>query len=145
MTKTILFMPCLCFMLAFVPARAGDHPTYLVALSNLRNARWLIDHHIDIRWMQSDEEAAAIKSIDAAISEIKKAAIDDGKNINDHSPGQEIPDRGGRLRRSLELLKNTRNDLDQKEDNNFGQGLRGRTIQHIDEAITFTDIALRTQ
>src|ERR1700722_8328164 len=60
------------------------HPAYLHALSDLRSARAHLQrpdggalHH---------EEKDAVDEIDKAINEIKKASIDDGKNIDDHPP-----------------------------------------------------------
>src|ERR1700684_4501590 len=60
----------------------GPHPAYLHALSDLRLARAYLD---PIAWppVQRDEEHA-IREIDAAIGEIKRASIDDGKNLEDH-------------------------------------------------------------
>ena len=51
-----------------------------------------------------NEEQRAIEEIDRAIAEIKNAAIDDGKNLNDHPPVDEHMDRRGRFHRALELL-----------------------------------------
>ena len=35
-------------------------------------------------WAQQNDEVEAVHHIDAAIGEIKKASIDDGKNLADH-------------------------------------------------------------
>jgi inorganic triphosphatase YgiF len=124
------------------PAPApADHPAYLKALSDLRAARWLIDHRPG-NWQQGKDEAAAVGAIDAAISEIKRAAIDDHKDINDHPQVQEIPDRGGRLRKALDLLRATRGDVNQREDDRFAQGLKARALQHVDNAIKATEGAM---
>ena len=82
-------------MMSAMTVRATEqHPEYLTVLADLRAARWLIDHHPSVTWVQSADEANAIKAIDAAIEEINKAGIDDGKDIDDHAKVQEIPDRG---------------------------------------------------
>src|ERR1700722_6123962 len=62
---------------------AGPHPYYLHALSDLRAARWMIEHRPG-NWVQTQDEIAAVHRIDAAIGEIKKASIEDGKNLQDH-------------------------------------------------------------
>src|ERR1700757_1830614 len=70
------------------------HPAYLHALSDLRASRWLIEHRTG-DWAQTVDEVQAVREIDAAINEIKKAAYDDGKNLNDHPPVDERPDHRG--------------------------------------------------
>ncbi len=122
----------------------GAHPAYLHALSDLRAARWLIDHRPG-NWKQSADEAAAVRSIDAAINDIKKAAIDDHKDINDHVGVQEVPDRQGRLHRALDLLRKTHNDLNKEEDNAWAQGLKGRAMHDVDEAARFTEKAMQAK
>ena len=132
-------------MMSSVSTFAADHPAYLKALADLRAARWLIDHRPAADWKQSADEAAAVREIDAAINEIKKAAIDDHKDVNDHAGVQEVPDRQGRLRKASELLKKTRADISQREDDRFAQGLRARAFQHIDEAIRAVDRAIQSR
>ena len=61
----------------------GKHPAYLHALSDLRAARWMMQHRPGDAAVSAHEDVA-IAEIDAAIGEIKHAAIDDGKNIGDH-------------------------------------------------------------
>jgi hypothetical protein len=121
------------------PARAVEapsrHPAYLHALSNLRAARWLIEHRPPGDAAQSQEEQEAVRQIDAALSEIRKAAIDDGKNLNDHPPADEHADHRGRLHQVLDLLRNARAEISREEDNDFANGLRDRAIGHIDQAI----------
>ena len=129
-------------MMSSASAFAGEHPAYLHALADLRAARWMIDHRAATNWVQSKDELAAVNEIDAAINEIKRAAIDDHKDINDHVGVQEIPDRTGRLHKAVELLKRTRADIAQREDDKFAQGLRARAFQHIDEAIGNTQRAI---
>jgi hypothetical protein len=123
------------------PPPPNQHPAYLKALSDLRGARWLIDHRPG-NWQQGKDEAAAVGAIDAAIAEIKKASIDDHKDLNDHPGIQEVPDHGGRLRKALEILRASRADVNQREDDRFAQGLKGRALQHIDNAIKATENAM---
>jgi hypothetical protein len=118
------------------------HPNYLQALSDLRAARWLIDHHT-MDWKQNQDEMEAVRQIDGAINEIKKAAIDDGKNINDHPPVDEKADRHGRLGKALEFLRKANADISKEEDNAGAQGLRNRASGLINQAIGSTEKAMR--
>jgi hypothetical protein len=74
----------------------GKHPYYLHALSDLRAARWMLEHRPGNPAVSANEDVA-VNEIDAAINEIRRAAIDDGKDIHDHT-GVDLPnDRPGRL------------------------------------------------
>jgi hypothetical protein len=132
-------------MFTSVASMAADHPAYLHALSDLRGARWLIDHRPGNSWKQSADESAAVRAIDAAMNDIKHAAIDDHKDINDHVGIQEINERIGRLRQASQLLRRTREDVNKRETNDFSQGLKVRALRDIDEAIKFTDKAIATK
>ena len=112
----------------------GQHPYYLHALSDLRAARWMINHRPG-NWVQTQDEIEAVRRIDAAIGEIKKASIEDGKNLEDHQPVSEVPDHMGRLHKALDYLRKARQDISHDEDNVFAQGLQARAYGHIDGAI----------
>jgi hypothetical protein len=108
------------------------HPGYLRALSDLRAAR----SHLETPGHRAlgEREERAIHEIDAAIGEIRKAAIDDGRNLYDHPPIDARLDRPGRRHRALELLNAAHNDIAREEDNRFAQGLQRRAMEHIDQA-----------
>jgi len=90
----------------------------------------------------SGQEDVAIVEIDKAIGEIKKAAIDDGKDIHDH-PGVDLPnDRPGRLHKAAELLRKVHGDVAREEDDPVTRGLRNRAVMHIDEALHATERAI---
>ena len=110
----------------------GKHPGYLHALSDLRTARWFLYHQPGDRKVYSDEDVA-IQEIDAAIAEIKRASIDDGKDLNDH-PAIDVKDHGSRLLRAIETLKKAHSDIDQEEDNPDVRELRHRASEHIERA-----------
>jgi hypothetical protein len=110
------------------------HPAYLHALSDLRAARWLIEHRPG-DWAQTGDEVEAVRQIDAAINDIRKAAFNDGKNPNDHPPVDENPDHRGRIHEALQYLNKARSDISSEEDNGFANGLRDRALGHIDGAI----------
>ena len=111
--------------------RQGDHPAYLHALTDLRAARGYLERPANavVKW----DEKIAIRKIDAAIKEIKDAAIDDGKDLDDHPP-IDVADWGGRLARAMDLVQKARADVSGDEDDRFARGLRRRAIDHIDEA-----------
>jgi hypothetical protein len=121
-------------------AMAQNHPAYLHALSNLRGARWMIDHRPG-NWTTTMDETAAVREIDAAINDIKQASIDDGKNLNDHPKVEEINQHQGRLTKAIEWLRKARAEIEKNEDNDFAKGLRKRAFVHIDEAIRLTEKA----
>lgn len=111
----------------------GHHPYYLHALSDLRAARWMIEHRPGDAAV-SDHEDAAIAEIDHAIGEIKRASIDDGKNIGDHVPMDGSMEYSGRLHKALDLLNNVHRDIAREEDDPETRGLRDRAVGHVDEA-----------
>jgi hypothetical protein len=106
----------------------------LHALSDLRAARWMIEHRPG-DWQQTMDEQEAVRRIDRAINEIKQASIDDGKNVNDHPPVDEVAGQPGRLHAALDYLQKARQDIGHDEDNAFAQGLQARAYNHIDGAI----------
>lgn len=116
------------------PPPPPQHPHYLRALSDLRAARWMIEHRPG-DWAQTMDEEQAVHRIDAAINEIKQASIWDGKNINDHPPVTEISGQPGRLHAALDYLREARQEVSYEEDNAAVQGLQTRAYQHIDGAV----------
>jgi len=118
----------------------GKHPYYLHALSDLRTARAHLQHP-DGGALRV-EETEAIEEIDKAVNEIKRAAIDDGKNIDDHVPVDKKLDWTGRLHRSRELLDKAHSDVAQEEDDPAIRGLQARVLDHIDKAHHHVDEAI---
>ncbi len=115
------------------PAPAvGAHPAYLHALSDLRHTRALLERpaHPEVKW----DENNAIHEIDAAINEIKHAAIDDNKPMSDHPVIDVHLGHRDRLRKAEEMLHQAAADIEQREDNGFAQGLRARAVGHIRNA-----------
>lgn len=122
-------------------AAQGKHPAYLHALTDLRAARAHLEAHDggELR----HEEKEAIHEIDDSINEIKKASIDDGKDLNDHPPVDAGLDHTGRLHRARQLLEKAHQDIAHEEDNGFAQGLQQHAFGHIDRAIHNVDEAIR--
>src|SRR5271168_3469394 len=107
------------------PQPPREHPAYLHALTDLRHAR---------AHLQRPDGGELRDQEKKAINEIKKASIDDGKDLNDHPAVDAGLDWRGRLHRSLELVNKAHNDVAQEEDNGFAQGLQQRALEHIDKA-----------
>jgi hypothetical protein len=120
------------------PAQAGAHPAYLHALTDLRNARFNLERKGGDAQMKWDERDA-VAAIDHAIEEIKRAAIDDGKDLNDHPAVDAREPRSGRLHRALAALRSAHDDVAREEDNGYAGGLKARAVHHIDEAIHHTE------
>ena len=136
--KTLRHCPILAVFLTVCAALTfaddpGRHPAYLHALTDLRDARAHLDR-LTPSDRVDDEETHAIREIDAAINEIKKAAIDDGKDLRDHMPVDAHLDKRGRYHRALELLDRAHHDISEREDDDFAHGLRHRALEHIDAA-----------
>jgi predicted metal-dependent hydrolase len=121
----------------------GPHPAYLHALSDLRAAR----HYLNDNWTWEGvrrEDNAAIREIDAAIDEIKRAAIDDGKGLSDPFRIDAHISPHDRFRKANELLAAAHRDLEHAEDVPQARGLRDRAVGHIDAAHHIVDDAWRT-
>jgi len=119
----------------------GKHPYYLHALSDLRAARWMLSHRPGDQAVSAQEDVA-ITEINKAIGEIKHAAIDDGKNVEDH-PAMDVPaDARGRLHKALEILNKVHSDVAREEDDPLTRQLRDKAVVHIDAAIGATQGAI---
>jgi hypothetical protein len=114
-------------------ASAQQHPHYLHALSDLRYARWLLDRPAE--YNVEVDQRQALDRIDRAIYEIKRASIDDHKNLSDHPPADPHWDRGGRIRKAIELLESAQRDLSYEEDNYRALGWRANAVEHVREAL----------
>ena len=138
----ILFFSTTLKLNAGVTAKYPDHPAYLHALSDLRAARWMLEHRPG-NWKQTEDEMNAVREIDKAINEIKQASIDDGKDVNWHPQVDERPDHAGRLHAAADYLRKAREDVNREEDNGFARGLKNRALQHINAAIGGTERAMK--
>ena len=111
----------------------GEHPHYLHALSDLRFARaWLTalgENNVMGREMD------AVANIDKAIADIKRASIDDGKDLNDHPPVDARLKHKGRLHKALALLDSARKDLRFDETDKAARAWRKPAVAHVTDAI----------
>lgn len=143
LTRIAVIAAAIAFLLPITSQNAGaqgKHPAYLHALADLRDARACLTRP-DGGALHA-EESAAIAQINQAIDEIKKAAIDDGKNPDDHLHIDGHLGWTGRLHKSRELLDKAHRDVTEEEDNPAAQGLQGRVISHIDKAHRHVDEAI---
>jgi hypothetical protein len=131
-------------MIAPLAGRAdlrGRHPAFLRALTDLRDARWNLEHRSGDSAARSNEDAATAE-IDRAINDITRAAVDDGKNVHQHPRVDAHLDRASRLHNVLELLHRARTDVSGEETNPEVREVRRRAFEHIDAAIQSTERAL---
>ena len=117
------------------------HPAYLHAISDLRSARWMLANRPGGAAV-TEHENAAIVEVDHAINELNRAAIKDGKNINNRPPSDAPADYRGRLHKAADLLRTVRSDTYREEDNPSSVGLRDRALGHIDAALRETERAI---
>jgi hypothetical protein len=123
------------------PPPPQAHPHYLSAIADLRYARALL-YRPDWRDIMRDQRGA-VEEIDRAIAEAKRAAIDDGKNIDEHPPVDARMGWEGRFRKAMELLDSAERDLSMEEDNRNAAAWRGAARQNIENAKAFVGKAMR--
>ena len=123
------------------PPRPEVHPRYLSAIADLRYARALL-WRPDWREVMRDQRGA-VEEIDRAIAEARRAAIDDGKNVDDHPPVDTRLGWEGRFRKAMELLDSAERDLSMEEDNRNAAAWRGAARQNIQNARAFVAKAMR--
>ena len=133
LTTLFAFLMLVCLTQPIGAAQTpGKHPGYLHALSDLRMARWYLSHQGGDSKVYGDEHVA-IDEIDAAIAEIKKGSMDDGKDLNDH-PKVDVNEHGSRLLKAMETLHQAHDDISGEEDNPEVRELRHRALDHIRRA-----------
>jgi hypothetical protein len=119
------------------------HPSYLRAISDLRYARAVL-WRPDWREVMRDQRAA-VEEIDRAIGEARQAAIDDGKNPDDHPPIDARMGWGDRFRKAMELLDSAQRDLSVEEDNRQAAGWRAAAMANVSNARAFVAKAQRAE
>ena len=113
------------------PAKA-QFPAYLHAISDLRTARAYLE--MDARPKFEGHRRHAIEEMDKALGEMKKAAIDDGKNPWEAPPAQSGGDPAAPIHSALKLLDNAHDAVGSGADSPENRGLQIRSLKHIDEA-----------
>jgi len=120
----------------------GAHPGYLHALTDLRDARWNLEHRPGDAAVSAQEDIAIVE-IDRAIGEVKKAAREDDKDLQNRPHEDAKLNHAGRLHHAVELLEKAHNDLAKEEDNPEARELKHRALDHVDRAIEASKQALR--
>ena len=122
-------------ILVLVPAKQAQAqgPAYLHAISDLRSARaYLLSDRFP---GESKARERAIEEINHALDEMKRAAVDDGKNPSETPPPQSGGNPSLPVHTAVKLLREARGDIDHGRDRPENQGLRERSIEHIDRAL----------
>lgn len=115
------------------PPGPGGHPGYSRALSDLRFARAVLGQG-DWGRARPDRERAA-SEIDQAIQELRRAAIDDGRNPNAMPPMQPRWQPRDRVQQAMAALGRARDAISREpDDNRMARGWRDRAFRHIDAA-----------
>ena len=123
------------------PPMPPVHPAYLHAISDLRYARALL-FRPDWGPVMHDQRAA-VDEIDHAIGEAKRAAIDDGKNIDDHPAIEHGMGWEGRFRKAMELLNSAEHNLSEPETNGAASAWRNASLANVQHAKAFVSKAMR--
>ena len=120
---------------------AMPHPHYASAIASMRYARALL-FRPDWRDVMRDQRAA-VEEIDRAIADARNAAIDDGRNPNDHPPIEVRMGWEGRFRKAMELLDSARRDISMERDSGPSAGWQASALRNIDNARGYVDRAMR--
>jgi hypothetical protein len=124
-----------------MPAQA-QHPAYLHALSNLRQARALLQ--TDSRPGFREEKNRALDEIDRAIQEVRRAVREEGRESRWSPPPATQGDPDRPLRSAMTLLDEAHGDVARGVDTSDYRGLQDRALRHIDEARRFLGHALHS-
>ena len=122
---------------------AGSHPHYTKALTDLRLARALLMVPDDTPAKKFS--ATAVDDIDQAMSEIKRASIDDGKSLDDHPPIDANVSHRDRLHEVQALIESASRDLNAEEDDKAALGWRARAIKDVADAHAFVLAAVNNE
>ena len=129
--------------LSTAPALAQSHPHYTKALTDLHLARSLLQAPDSGR--AEGFEKTAIDDIDQAMSEIRHAAIDDGKPMDDHPPIDANVSHKDRLHEILALVEGAGRDLAVDEDDQKALGWRERAMKDTADARAFVMAAINNE
>jgi hypothetical protein len=112
----------------------GQHPEYLHAIRDLREARELLRYNFT-NPVHVQAAGAAIPKIDAAIGELKTASHLDEKNLED-IPHDKVMPAEGRFHAVDALLKSAWDDTDRPESDPVARPYKEHAMQHVTEART---------
>jgi hypothetical protein len=135
--STLLLLLALITLPCNAQVSRRKNTSYLRMLSNLRAARRLLHQKTGVRNVDSDENAA-IREIDAAITEIRGSSIDEGEELE----GNELNDRQAvdgqkstsSLRLAINNLKSAQKNIEGEEASSDIRELLHSASQHIERA-----------
>jgi tetratricopeptide (TPR) repeat protein len=119
----------------------GHHPYYIHALSDLRMARALLNRSEELD-VNSDQKNAVFE-LNEAIGQIRRAAIMDGKDPDDHPKIDTSLDRRGRIQKAIELIRKAKSDILTREDNGRDIPWRNHAVVNLDNAVEASRKAIR--
>jgi len=131
LTSAAMALPAILLFASASTAHA-EKPAYLHAISDLRTAREYLQQ--DTRPRYAEVRNNVIVEIGKAIDDMKRAAVDDGKNPNHTPPPQSEGDPRIPVRSAIKLLEEARHDVEHGRDVPENEGLQVRSLQHIDNA-----------
>ncbi|WP_083338879.1 hypothetical protein [Chromobacterium sphagni] len=112
--------------------RPAEHPYYLHAMSDLRQARAYLARQDYPQIMEDERHAVA--EIDAALGEMQRAAFEDGKQPWRYEQPDARLSPTDRFHKALELLGSARRDASHQEDDPWVRDLQHRILHHVDAA-----------
>jgi hypothetical protein len=130
----LAFVGTLAFAAVPSPAQApGTNSPILRALSDVRLMRAYLDKLTPNEVIDAETQQA-IDEIDAAIREMKEAAIDDGKDLRDHAPIDASLTPSGRFHKAREAGTAAYLDLSHGTDTEAAREHKVRAQEHIQKA-----------
>jgi hypothetical protein len=111
----------------------AQFPGYLHAISDLRTARAYLQ--MDVRPDHAGAREYAIKEISRSIDDMKRAAVEDGKNIWHTPPPQSNGNANAPIHSAVRLLRDARHDVESGRDAPENVGLQLHSLEHIDKAL----------
>ena len=110
----------------------GEHPGYLHAIRDLREARGLLTANFG-KPAHIAAANAALPEINAAISDLKSASHMDEKNLGQVPPPKSMAPEG-RFHEVMALLDSAHNDAKMPESDPAARPYKDRALGHIDKA-----------
>lgn len=141
--STLLFGSMALALPALGQAETAAHPHYTEALVDLKLARALLMVPDDTPARKFS--ATAVDDIDQAMAEIKRAAIDDGKSLDDHPPIDANVSHRDRLHEIQSLIESAGRDLNAEEDDKKALGWRARAVKDVADAHAFVLAAINNE
>ncbi len=115
----------------------GQHPEYLHAIRDLREARGLLQTNFTVP-AHIQAASSLTREIDAAIRDLKNASHIDEKNLQAVPPAKDMPP-VGRFHKIKDLLMSARDDAKGTESDPAAISSRNGGLTHINEAISIVN------